>query len=362
MQLIDIANTNGQFYAPRFEVEIEGQKLKGSMERIITDISVTEKVDEGASFVFTIFDEYDLKEQKFKWLEHDLFQVGNRITIRFGYENDLYTLIQGSITTVEPSFFAGEVPTIAIAGHDLSFGWLKTPSPSKTFKDMTYSEIAEDIAREAKLSAVVDRTDIKIKEIKKPNNEPYYLFLKKLAEQIEYVFFVYKQTMYFVKEYVYPSEEVSLSLGRDLISFKPTLNTAGVLKKVEVRGHNPMDPSHPITVQMQSTEGLIRDGYIKIGPLSKKIEGSSEKVIDNLIVTSRAHAEKIARAVLARANENILVGEGSAIGMPQLRAGMILKLERLGSIFSGKYYVKEVTHTINTSGYITKFSVRRSQT
>ncbi|NOY64103.1 MAG: phage late control D family protein [Nitrospirae bacterium] len=359
MPLTDIAEKTAQFYAPRFEVEIEGKKLKGAMEKIITDISITEKVDEGASFSFTLYDEFDLRKQRFKWLEHELFQIGNKTKISLGYENNLETMIEGKITSIEPSFFSGELPTITITGHDLSFDYLKRPSPAETFKNTTYGEIAEKIARGAGLQPVVDRSDIRVLEIKKQNNESYYRFLKRLAGEIEFVFFVYKKTMYFVSEYIYP-EEITLSFGRDLISFKPSLNTSGILKSVEVRGHNPKDPSKPVVGKVVA-KGLVEGEYIKIGSLSKKIENPAEKVIDNVTVTSVSHARKIAESVLKKANQSILTGEGSSIGVPQIRAGITLQLERLGSIFSGRYYVTETTHSINNSGYLTRFSVIRRE-
>ncbi len=358
MPLTDFAKKTAQFYAPRFEVEIEGKTLK--LEKIITQISVTEKVDEGASFSFTVFDEYDLRKEEFKWLESDLFQVENKITIRFGYENKLETMIEGKINSVEPSFFSGEVPTITISGHDLSFDYLKRSSPAEPFRNKTYSEIAEEIAGKANLQPVIDRSDIRVKEIKKQNNESYYQFLKRLAEEIEFVFFVYKKKMYFVREYEYDTEEVTLTLGSDLISFKPTLNTSRFLKSVEVRGHNPKDPSKPIVAKVEA-KGLISGEYIKIGSLNKKIEKPPEKVVDNVIVTSVSHARKIAESILNRANQALLTGEGSSIGMPQIRAGITLNLKRLGSIFSGKYYVKETGHTISNSGYTTTFSVIRRE-
>ncbi len=357
MSLTDFAKKTAQFYAPRFEVEVKGKTLK--VEKIITQISVTEKVDEGASFSFTVFDEYDLRKEEFKWLESDLFQVENKITIRFGYENNLETMIEGKINSVEPSFFAGEVPTITISGHDLSFDYLKKPSPAKPFRNKTYSEIAEEIAGKANLQSEIHKTDIRVTEIKKQNNENYFQFLKRLAEEIEFVFFVYKKKMYFVREYKYDNEEeVTLTLGSDLISFKPALNTAGILKSVEVRGHNPKDPSKPIVAKAEA-KGLISGEYIKIGSLNKKIERPAEKIVDNVIVTSVSHARKIAESILNRANQTLLTGEGSSIGMPQIRAGITLNLKRLGSIFSGKYYVKETGHTISNSGYTTTFSVIR---
>ncbi|RLC76690.1 MAG: hypothetical protein DRJ03_28165 [Chloroflexi bacterium] len=360
MKLPDIAKKSANFYAPRFEIEIEGQKLKGSMEKIITDLSITEKIDEGASFTFTIYDEFDLKKQEFKWLEHELFQVGNKITIRLGYGSDLITMIMGKITGIEPSFFAGEIPTITITGQDLSYDYIKRKSPERTFTNMTYSEIAETIASEAKLKSVVDGIEIRISKKRKSNKESYYQFLKKLAEEIGFVFFINEQTMYFVKNYQRDKGKIVLEFGRDILSFKPSLRTTGIVTEVEVRGHNPNDPSRPIVGKAKAEGPLIKGEYLTIGSLRKKIDNPVKKVVDNIIVTSVTHANSVARAILESSNESILEGEGSSIGTPQLRAGVNIRLEKIGKIFSGEYYVRETTHTINNNGYITKFSVIRS--
>jgi uncharacterized protein len=41
---------------------------------------------------------------------------------------------------------------------------------------------------------------------------------------------------------------------------------------------------------------------------------------------------------------------------------MQVKIEGIGSRFSGTYFIKESTHTINDSGYITRFTARREDT
>ncbi len=68
----------------------------------------------------------------------------------------------------------------------------------------------------------------------------------------------------------------------------------------------------------------------------------------------------MALAELNKASDSLIEGEGECIGIPQIRTGVTICLEKLGKRFSGKYYVKGTTHTINSSGYRTRFSVKRN--
>ena len=110
MTLEKLSAGSSNFYVPRFEIEIQDQKLKADMSKAILEVSAREKADEGASFELTVDDEFDMNTQKFKWLDHKLFSVGNKITVKMGYESKLHTMVMGNITSLEPSFFAGRLP------------------------------------------------------------------------------------------------------------------------------------------------------------------------------------------------------------------------------------------------------------
>ena len=55
----------------------------------------------------------------------------------------------------------------------------------------------------------------------------------------------------------------------------------------------------------------------------------------------------------------MVTASGTTIGLPELRAGMQVIIKGLGTRLSGIYFVLESTHTINDSGYITRFKARR---
>jgi len=353
------------FYAPRFEVKIENQRLTANIAKAIIDVSVEEKIDEGASFSVSVHDEFDLATQEFKWLDHKLSDVGNKITIKMGYENNLYTMVMGNITSIEPSFFADETPTLTIRGQDLSYDYIKRTAPERTFVDKSYSDIARIIASEAGLLPITDEIKKFKPSVRKGSDESYYTFLKRLAKEIDFELKIDGQTMYFIKPTDDKKEILTLELGKDIISFRPRMRTTGLLTEVEVRGHNPRDPGKPIIGRAKAGEERKQEPGNKTGSqvAAEKLKiPPKPKVITNVIVNSVEHANALARAELNKASNTLIEGEAECIGIPQIRTGVNIILEKIGTKFKGKYYVKGTTHTINNSGYRTRFSVKKNAT
>jgi uncharacterized protein len=349
------------FYAPRFDVEIGNQRLSANMSKAIIDLTVEERLDEGASFRMTIHDDFDMKTQKFKWLDHELFNVGNKITIRMGYGNSLSPMIIGSITSLEPSFFSGELPTLTIGGQDLSYDYMKRTSPERTFANMKHSDIAVSIASEAGLMPVADSTSLLSEFIRKGSDETYYAFLERLAREAGYQFGVEGQTMYFIQPQDDRKEILTLQLGKDIVRFRPAMRTSGLVSEVEVRGHNPQDPSQPFIGRASAGSERSQESGRRTGSrIAADRCGTVRRVITDRVVHSTEHATSIARAELNSASDGLVEGDGECIGIPQIRTGVSIKLEKMGDRFSGKYYVKGTTHRINGSGYRTSFTVKRN--
>lgn len=357
LEKLSLATLN--FYAPRFEVEIEGQKAPLNISKSITDVSVNEKIEEGASFTITLYDDFDMVTQEFRWIDHRLFTVGNKITIKIGYGDNLYPMIIGNITSLEPSFFAGETPTLTIGGQDLSYDYMKRTSPERAFVDKSYSDIARIITSEAGLLPVIDDTDKYEGVIRKNSDKSYFTFLSDLAKKVDRKFYMDGQTMYFIKPKDDKKEILILELGKDIISFRPTFKTSGSVSEVVVRAHNPRDPNQPIIGRAKAGDERNQEpGKKTASQIAKERHKSKPKVITNVIANSKAHADAIARAELNKASDSLIEGTVECIGLPQIRTGVTIRLEKMGQRFSDKYYVKETTHTISSSGYRTQFAVK----
>jgi phage protein D len=361
MVLETLSKETLNFYAPRFIVEIENQPPNFIMSKAIIDVTIEEKINEGASFQLTLHDEFDLTTQEFKWLDHKDFDVGNKITIKMGYENDLPVMMMGVITSLEPSFFSSETPTISIGGQDLSYDYMKRTTPERTFVDKSYSEIARIIADEAGLLPIVDETSNYRESVRKNNDETYYVFLQRLQREIDYEFSLEGQTMYFIKPVDDRKEILTLELGKDIISFRPRIRTSGCVSEVEVRGHNPRDPSTAIVGRAAAgSERSQESGRRTASQITQERHGEVRRVITDVIVNSVEHANSIARAELNKLSDTLIEGDVECVGIPQIRTGVNIRIKKLGSRFSGKYYVKQTTHTINESGYRTRFEVKRN--
>jgi len=361
MALEKISKETLDFYAPRFEVEVNNQKLIANISKQILSVTVEEKLDEGVSFRFTMNDEFDMATQQFKWLDNQLFKEGNMVTIKMGYANQLFSMVVGEITSLESSFFSGETTTLTVGGQDLSYDFVKRVSPERTFVDKTYGDIARTIASEAGLLPVIDDPGKYEPFIRKDGNKSFFAFLEDLARNSDREFSMDGRTMYFIKPRDDRKEIAKLELGKDIISFSPRMNTTGLVTEVEVRGHNPRDPNTPIVGRATSGSERVQEPGRRTGSqIARERHGNVKKVIPNVIANSLEHANAIAQSMLNKLSDGLIEGDGVCIGLPQIRPGVNIRLERMGKKFSGKYYVKETTHTIDDGGYRTSFKVKRN--
>lgn len=361
MALESLSRQMFDFYAPRFVVEIKGQSLPENISRAILNVTINEKIDEGVSFELTVNDEFDMNTQLFKWLDHPDFSVGNKINIKMGYGSNIVTMFMGTITTLESSFFSGETTTITIRGQDLSYDYIKKAADERTFKEKSYSDVARLIAAEAGLDAVVDETAKFETQITKDNKETYFKFLKAKAKEVGFVFYMDGKKMYFVKPKDDKREILTMQLGKDLISFNPTLKNTGLYSEVIVRGHNPQDPGRPLVGRATAGSERGQEPDKKTGSqIARNQPGLPTLTLTNIVVNSVEHANAIALSKLNEASDTFIEGSGECIGLPQIRPGTTIFLEKMGKRFTGKYYIKAATHTINESGYRTRFTVKRN--
>jgi phage protein D len=361
MSISKLSAANDNFYAPRFEIEIKDSKIKTELANSIIDLSVDQKKDEGALFSIKIHDEFDMKDEKFKWLDDDIFSVGNTVKIKMGYGSKLEEMLYGHITGLTPSFFSGEPPTITVSGQDLSYDFLKRKSPADTFTKMTYSDIAQDIAKKAGLTAEVDKTTEKFDVLCKESDVSYFDFLRGLADREGFQVSIEGKKLLFKKPTDDKKEIFTLQLGRDLVRFKPTMDTTQILSEVEVRWHDPKNPSKPIVGTAKAGDERTQEGGRQTGSqVAKKVLKAPKKVITHIKVESVNHAKLIAKAVLNKASDSYIGGEAECVGIPQIQPGVCIELDKMGKRFSGKYYVVAAAHKIGSNGYTTTFTVKRN--
>lgn len=358
---------NTPYYAPDFLIVSGNTELRHGASIEVVSLAITESYDKADSFTFTISDRHPERARfaggpRLQWMDSTIFDEGQEVTIELGYVDNRTVTLVGEITAVSPAFPESGAPTLTVRGFSL-LNRLQSKHRRKAFEAATDSGIAQEIAKEMALTAVVDDTAAR-HALFAPNDASYHEILLKRAKRIGYEVTVKGRTLYFQRPgYIAdPDPALTLEWGRDLLNFTPSLNTNNMVTDVMVRGSQTSQGGGKTPLVGKATAGDERVKLgAKTGPQFVKAGGREKKVLlDEHDLANQQEANAIALAHLEGAALEFISGRGATIGNPALRARRVIALKGLGQRFSGNYYVVATTHTISASGYRTDFEVKRN--
>ena len=383
----------GHFYVPQFEIKIQGANLPRNVLRDVIQVTYQDGLKEIDSFQITV-NNWDTVTRDFKYVGaetadslennplHRLFDPSNKLVdVWLGYAGHLRLMMQGTFTTIEPTFPSSGAPTLAVRGLNV-LHQLRPKPYTTTWENKKISQIAKNIAtlidpgpppkKRFPLPIVIDDN---VKEDEIPylaqKNEYDIDFLLSQARKYGYVVFVLegdphgqgverKRRLYFG-----PSQtdmpglrDVTFALkwGISLTDFKPTLTTTNQNKSVTVNGWNraTKQPIHATATFDDPKLNINRD----LHEMLQKGDPRDERVVNEPVYTP-AQARERAVAILHNRHKEMVTASATCIGLPDLRAGQRVQIEGLGARFSSTYFVTNTTHTIGDGGYTTKFNARR---
>lgn len=330
----------GGFYAPAFEVKIDGQKITKS-HGIITSVSVDATMDGADHFSLSVDGTFDFDERTFEGFDWETFPIGGNVAIEVGYGEELESVFVGSINAIKPSFPADGPPSVEISGYGRQHELTKNTN-SASWEEKTDSEAAQDVIDRYDFDDTVDSTSIPHRNIVQ-DDQTDAAFLEQLAKRNDegngpFEVFARRDEFYFRAPRDDREPSMTLRYGPSLQSFSPEYSDATQVQEVEVRHYDPATGE-------QITGSASQD------------EGSGKRVV-SVPVRSREEADNEAKALLNRQSTRQLSGQGETVGIPELDVGETIEIEGLGERFSKVYYVEQVTHRVDNSGYTTSFSVR----
>ncbi|RPJ62333.1 MAG: phage late control D family protein [Acidobacteria bacterium] len=342
---------------PQFKVLVGGGPLPLEAEVDVMSATVSQYVD-GAD-VFTLeINNWDSKLQQFKWTDSDQFAPGREAEVRVGYLDDLKSLIKGEITALEPEFHKEKAPTLKAQGYDRLHRFRRGRN-TRSFVDMKDSEVAAQMARELGLRSEVTDTRV-VHPYLFQNNQTNIDFLQERGRRIRFELDVQDRTLIFRPAANDRGRVVSMSFGEKLTSFYPRLTTMKQVSEVVVQSWNPKEKSVIVGRARAGDETGAMEGSVSGPALAEDAFGASKTFVVNHILYSAQEAEQIAKAKYNHLAIDFVTGEGTAIGNPELAAGQVVELAKLGRSFSGLYYLTSVTHVIRRQGYLTHFCVQRN--
>lgn len=333
-------------------------KLDGTdVQRPVMSKLVSLTVDQHSHLpdMFTIH----LRDPGLELLDNGPFDLTKEVEISAETpDGENIVLMTGKITALEPRFEEGMIATMVVRGFDHSHHLFRE-TKSQAFLNTKDSELANNIAQTANLQTEIETTSTVYDHIFQ-HNQSDLAFLQQRAWRIGFECFVQEDILFF-RSPPSGSSGVTLTWGKDLLSFQPRMTLAEQVDEVVVKG---WDVDQQAAIVGRATSGNLypevqesRDGASWASSF-----GTGKTVIVDHPVVSQAEADILAAARLDEISGAFIDAEGVARRRPDVKAGQTVCLEGLGERFSGTYLVTSATHTYSSQGLQTMFNVKGTRT
>jgi phage protein D len=346
--LRELRERHGDFYAPRFRVEVGGRTFTDATG-VLSDLSVDTTMEGADRFSFTANYPFDHSNARFEGFDLDDFAPGTSVKMWLGYGERLDPepatagpaadpAFVGKVSSVKTDFPSSGTPSVAISGFDLLHDMTKG-TKERSWEETTVSDVVAEVAGEYFGKKVeVDETGLKPDSIVQDRKNDLQFLATEIGEKYGFEVFARRDEFFFKTKdrRKRPGEPVVvLRYGESLSSFSPELNDAEQVKTVEVRHWDPAKKDEIVGTAEQ--------------------EEGSGKLVLRRTVQSADMATSVAEAELNRVTESFVSGSGETIGIPEIRAGVTVRIEGVTERFSRDYLVEQATHSLGGSGYTTSF-------
>lgn len=359
-EFAELQETYEDFYVPQFSVTV-GEQEFSEADGLVSEVSVDGSLDAATAFSFTLNYPYDHKNGQFRGFEWEAFEPGQEVSISMGYGGTTPTLVEGgTIQSVKPRFPADSAPTVAVSGFGPLHAMTSVPESKSGGGDLTRTwektpphEVVESVVEEREYDFDVETVESGASpaQIKQDESAHDLAFLLRLAEEHAYELFARDGVLYFKPPRYDGPPDIVLRYGVSLDSFSPEVNDSGQVDTVEVRNWDPEKGDEIVGSADRSDLGVEDESS----------DGGSTTETLRLPVQDEEAARSRAKSILANRLDGTVTGQGECLGLPEIRPGTRLRLERLTDRFDSVYYVESATHRFGSSGYRTSFSVKRRE-
>jgi len=320
----------------------------------IMDNMVSIEVDDSLNIpdMFTL----QVRDPNLELTGADTFEIGKEVEISVRGQNDTSVLMSGEITSIETSFKQGTGAVLVIRGYDQSHR-LNRGRQTRSFVQMTDSDIANRIAREMNLRTDVDSTS-EVYDYVLQENQTNLEFLQARAARIGFRVMVEGDTLNFKSVPQGGSETPVLEWGDNLIEFNARLTTSRQVSEVEVRAWDPQ-ARREIVGRADRPQGTPEIGENRQGGqiASQAFGQSGREIVVNRPVSTQAEADALAQSLLDEVGDSFIQADGVCGGNPGICAGAMVELQGLSRRFNGRYRISHALQRYDARGYSTRFTI-----
>lgn len=289
----------------------------------------------------------------FLYFDRRTLEFGKQLAVKVGDDK----VFDGRITALEAEFPEGESPRIAVLAED-RFQDLRMTRRTRTFADVSDADVFRQVASDHGLTPDVT-IDGPTYRVLAQVNQSDLAFLRDRARTVDAELWMNGSTLCAKKRPDRGGATVTLGYGRELREFTVAADLAGQRSEVRVGG---WDVSAKEAISETASESLVSEelagGTSGTSILGSALGARPESVVSAVLSTreARSRAETLYRRIARR----FVSGWGVAETAPGLRVGAKVRLEHLGDLFSGDYYVTEVVHRFDdVLGLRSEFAAER---
>jgi hypothetical protein len=373
---------NRAFYAPQFQIKLKGQNIGREVISDVTEVTYNDDEANLDSFEFSLGD-WDPIQLRPKYsspwdesgrpyqidgIDAPNFEPGADVELYLSYmgEGEPVLMLKGEVVSITPSFPAAGPPVCRIRALNYLYR-LQREKVTETFTG-SKMDIATKIANKVGIDKVEmpPGYDLGEQSTDTLNNAVAYEEIVKRARESGLVLWLEDVDGGPVLHFEAPAGDspvATLSWGVNLVSFAPQLSTRRAVEKVVVRGGDPTQAGSAQRVIGEATWSDLNVDESALGPrgiagVQQALSGTVETV-DDAEVRTEAAAKERAKGVLTDIAKELVKATGSCVGMPELRAGRVIEIAKLGPRFSGLYRLSQTTHTVGASGYTVSFQAKK---
>lgn len=291
----------------------------------------------------------------FLYFDRRILDFGSELTVAFNGTQ----MFSGRITGLEAGYFEASPPTITVLVED-RFQDLRMTRRTRTWESTDDAAVMQQIAGDHGLTPDIDVNGPQHAVIAQVNQSDL-AFLRDRARAIDAELSMDGRTLAVKSHTKRGGSPLRLSLGNGVRSFTVTADLAGQRTGLEVTG---WDVAAKSALQESATDSVLgaelKGGDSGASVLQTALGQRKDAVVHSVPLTSgeaRATAEALYRQRLRR----FVSGRGVAEPNPNLRPGTWVKIDGLGPLFNGEFYVVEVKHYFDgIRGLRSEFAVERA--
>ena len=334
-------------------VEIDGVELEDEIDAQLELVTVLDRLAMPDTFTLVFRDpDRDV-------LERAGVKVGAKVgvfaTSPGGDEEK--ELVWGEVTSIEPDYtIIGS--RAMVRGYDLLHR-LAAGRQTRTFQNMTFSDIVGDVAGEAGLEAETEASGAVIEHVIQANQSNLD-FLYSLARRVGFDLTIEHETLHFTTptpaaEAPPPGDEDStdprqLVWNERLLEFRGRMSAAGQVSDVSVRGWSVNDKKAVIgrALATASNASISMDPF----DLATSVGGESLVVVDRPVGDQGA-ADDLAATIAEQIGSGAFEATAVAVGSPELQAGVAVSIADVDPALAGAWVISSARHEFGTGAYRT---------